>query len=141
MERLNKEDYNRAKGCLKRYNYNCINIINIQSDILSLSVAPMDGLPKTPYSVGNITLNKVIQLEENPNLQKSIKEYKAVVQAIQLVNEESRLIFEKEFRESKYKWDVINELNKSEETYKRRKRELIYAVHNELNKIESDLQP
>lgn len=136
MERLNKEDYNRAKGCLKRYNYNYINIINIQSDILSLSIAPIDGLPKTPYNVGNITLNKVIQLEEDPNLQKSIKEYKAVVQAIQLVNEESRLIFEKEFRERKYKWDVINELNKSEETYKRRKRELIYAVHNELNKIE-----
>lgn len=141
MERLNKEDYNRAKGCLKRYNYNCINIMNIQSDTLSLSIAPIDGLPKAPYSVGNITLNKVIQLEENPNLQKSIKEYKAVIQAIQLVNEESKLIFEKEFRESKYKWDVINELNKSEETYKRKKRELIYAVHNELKKIESDLQP
>lgn len=141
MERINKEDYNKAKGCLKRYNYNCINIINIQSDILSLSIAPMDGLPKAPYSVGNVTLNKVIQLEENPELRKSIKEYKAVVQAIQLVNEESKLIFEKEFRESKYKWDVINELNKSEETYKRRKRELIYAVHNELNKMEADLQP
>lgn len=141
MERLNKEDYNRAKGCLKRYNYNCINIMNIQSDILSLSIAPLDGLPKAPYKIGNITLNKVIQLEENPDLQKSIKEYKAVIQAIQLVNEESKLIFEKEFRESKYKWDVINELNKSEETYKRRKRELIYAVHNELNKMEADLQP
>ena len=141
MERLNKDEYNRAKGCLKRYNYNCINIINIQSDILSISIAPIDGLPKAPYNVGNITLNKVIQLEENPNLQKSIREYKAVVQAIQLVSEESILIFEKEFRESKYKWDVIRELNKSEETYKRRKRELIYAVHNELNKIESNLQP
>lgn len=141
MERLSKEDYNKAKGCLKRYNYNCINIINIQNDILSLSVSPCDGLPKAPYSVGNITLNKVIQLEENKNLQKSIKEYKAVVQALQLVNEESKLIFEKEFRESKYKWDVISELNKSEETYKRRKRELIYKVHNELNKLEADLQP
>ena len=134
MERLSKEDYNRAKECLKRYNYNCINIINIQSDILSLSIAPMDGLPKAPYSVGDTTLNKVIQLQENPQLQRSIKEYKAVVQALQLVDEDCKLIFEKEFRESKYKWAVIDELNKSEETYKRRKRELIYEVHNELNK-------
>lgn len=134
MDRLSKEDYNRAKECLKRYNYNCINIINIQSDILSLSIAPMDGLPKAPYSIGDTTLNKVIQLQENPELQQSIKEYKAVGQALQLVDNDCKLIFEKEFRESKYKWDVINELNKSEETYKRRKRELIYAVHNELNK-------
>lgn len=108
--------------------------MNIQSDILSLSVAPCDGLPRAPYSVGNTTLNKVIQLEDNKSLQNSIREYKAVVQALSLVNDESKLIFEKEFRESKYKWDVIDELNKSEETYKRRKRELIYAVHNELNK-------
>lgn len=135
MERLSKDDYNRAKGCLKRYNYNCINIINIQSDILSLSIAPNDGLPKAPYSVGDSTLKKVIRLQENVDLQKSIKEYKAVIQALQLVDSDCKIIFEKEFRESKYKWDVIDELNKSEETYKRRKRELIYAVHNELNKI------
>ncbi len=141
MERLSKEDYREAKGCLKRYNYNCINIINVQQDILSISIAPIDGLPKAPYSVGNTVLNKVIQLEENEELQKSIKEYKAVTQALQLVNEECKIIFEKEFRESKYKWDVINSLNKSEETYKRRKRELIYAVHSELNKLNVNLQP
>lgn len=134
MERLSKEEYNRARDCLKRYNYNCINIINIQSDILSLSIAPNDGLPKAPYSVGDTTLNKVIQLNENTDLQKSIKEYKAVIQALELVDTDSRFIFEKEFRESKYKWEVIELLNKSEETYKRRKRELIYAVYNELNK-------
>lgn len=99
MERLSKEDYKRAKGCLQRYNYNCINIINIQSDILSLSVAPYDGLPKAPYNVGNVTLNKVIQLEENKTLQKSIKEYKAVVQALILINDGiTNNIFEEEYQ-------------------------------------------
>jgi hypothetical protein len=141
MRRLSKEEYREAKGCLKRYNYNCINIINIQRDILNISVAPCDGLPKAPYSVGDNTLNKVIKLEENEELQKSIREYKAVIQALSLVNYESKVIFEREFRESKYKWDVIDELNKSEETYKRRKRELIYAVHKELNKTKLNLQP
>ncbi len=141
MGRLSKEEYREAKGCLKRYNYNCINIINIQRDILNISVAPCDGLPKAPYSVGDNTLNKVIKLEENEELQKSIREYKAVIQALSLVNCESKVIFEREFRESKYKWDVIDELNKSEETYKRRKRELIYAVHKELNKTKLNLQP
>ena len=99
MERLNKDDYNRAKGCLKRYNYNCINIINIQSDILSLSIAPNDGLPKAPYSIGDTTLNKVIQLQENAQLQQSIKEYKAVVQALILINDQiTNDIFEEEYQ-------------------------------------------
>lgn len=133
--RLNKEDYNKAVGCLKRYNYNCINIMNIQSDILSLSISPIDGMPKAPYKVGDTTLNKVIQLEQNVDLQNSIKEYKAVVQALQIVNKESKYIFEEEFRKDKYKYNIIEELHISEETYKRRKRSLIYAVNEELKKL------
>lgn len=133
--RLEKEDYRRAVGALKRYNYNCINIINIQADILSISVAPISDMPRVPYGVGNTTLNKVIQLEENVELQQSIREYKAVVQALQLVDKQSKYIFEKEFRESKTKWDIVYNMNVSEETYKRRKRELIYAVDEELKKL------
>ena len=141
MERLSKEEYNKAKGCLKRYNYNCINIINIQSDILSLSVATNDGLPKAPYSVGNTTLNKVIQLEENKELQKSIKEYKAVVQALQLMDNITKEIFIEEYQKGEdNKWNIIDNLNISEDIYKRRKRKLIYAVHTELDKIEKNLQ-
>lgn len=133
--RIPKEEYNRAVGCLKRYNYNCINIMNIQSDILSLSISPVDGMPKAPCSIGDTTLNKVIQLQENVDLKKSIKEYKAVVQALNLVNKESQYIFEEEFRKDRYKWDIINELNTSKETYKRRKRNLVYAVNEELKKL------
>lgn len=134
--RLPKEDYNRAVGCLKRYNYNCINIINIQSDILSISIAPIDGLPKAPYSIGDTTFNKVIQLQDDIELSKSIKEYRAVQQALILLNnKETNYIFEEEFRKDRYKWDIINELHTSEETYKRRKRSLIYAVNEELKKL------
>lgn len=133
--RLPKEEYNKAVGCLKRYNYNCINIMNIQSDILSLSIAPISDMPRVPYGIGDTTLKKVIQLEENIELQKSIKEYKAVIQALSLVNKESQYIFEEEFRKDRYKWDIINELHTSEETYKRRKRSLIYAVNEELKKM------
>lgn len=133
--RLSKEEYNKAVGCLKRYNYNCINIMNIQSDILSLSIAPISDMPRVPYGIGDTTLKKVMQLEENVELQKSIKEYKAVVQALSLVNKESQYIFEEEFRKDRYKWDIINKLNTSEETYKRRKRSLIYAVNEELKKL------
>lgn len=134
--RIPKEEYNKAVVCLKRYDYNCINIVNIQSDILSLSIEPQDGLPKAPYKVGDTVFNKVIQLQEDEELNKSIKEYKAVVQALQLVDEDAKYIFEKEFRESKTKWQVIESMNVSEETYKRRKSSLVYAVYNELKKYE-----
>ena len=133
--RIPKEEYNKAVGCLKRYNYNCINIMSIQSDILSLSIAPNDGLPKAPYSIGDTVFNKVIQLQENKDLNKSIKEYKVVVQALQLVDKISKEIFEEEYRKSKRKYDIIDILHISERTYERRKNELIYAVHKEMKKI------
>lgn len=133
--RLEKEDYRKAVGALKRYNYNCINIINIQADILSISVAPISDAPRVPYGVGNTTLNKVIQLEENKELQQSIKEYKAVVQALQLVDDVAKDIFEEEYRKGNKKWKVTNKLNISESTYERRKKTLIYAVHEEIKKL------
>lgn len=132
--RLEKEEYKRAVGVLKRYNYNCINIINIQTDILSLSVAPLSDMPRVPYSVGDTTLKKVLQLEENIELQQSIKEYKAVVQALQLVSQESKMIFELLYIKNKTKWEII-ESGMSERTYFRRKKELILAVNKELKKM------
>lgn len=137
MERLSKEDYREAKGCLKRYNYNCINIINTQSDILSLSIAPVDGLPKAPYSVGNPTLKKVMQLEQDEDLQKSIREYNAVIQALYYINDKiTEEIFNEEFRKGeKNKWTIIDTLHISEDIYKRRKKELIYRVDKELKSL------
>lgn len=133
--RIDREDYKEAVNCLKRYNYNCINIINIKTDILSLSINPVDGMPKAPYIVGDTTLNKIIKLEDNKELQRSIKEYNVVNQALAIVDKMSKEIFEEEFRKGKYKWEVIEQLKTSEETYKRRKRSLIYAVNKEIKKL------
>lgn len=132
--RLPKEEYNRAVGCLKRYNYNCINIINIQSDILSIGIASNDGMPKAPYKVGDTTFSKVVQLQEDKELNKSINEYKAVVQALELVSKDSKYIFEQLYRKGNTKWQIIDS-GMSERTYGRRKRELIYAVDKELKKM------
>ena len=49
-------------------------------------------MPKAPYSVGDTTLDKIIKLEENKELQRSIKEYKAVIQALALVMAISSII-------------------------------------------------
>ena len=133
--RLSKEDYNRAVGCLKRYNYNCINIINIRADIMSISVPENDGMPKAPYSISDSVYNQYIKLQEDKELQKSLKEYKAVMQALQLSNKESKYIFEEEYRKDRNKWEIIEELHISEETYKRRKRALIYNVDKEIKKL------
>lgn len=133
--RLSKEDYNRAVGCLKRYNYNCINIINIRADIMSISVPENDGMPKAPYSISDSVYNQYIKLQEDKELQKSLREYKAVMQALQLSNKESKYIFEEEYRKDRNKWEIIEELHISEETYKRRKRALIYNVDKEIKKL------
>ena len=75
------------------------------------------------------------KIEENADLQNALKEYKAVVQALQLVNKDSKYIFEEMYIKSRNKWDIIRELNISEETYKRRHRKLIYTTYEELKKL------
>ena len=133
--RLSKEDYNNAVGCLKRYDYNCINIINIKTDIYSIETANSDGQPKPKYNKTDTVLNKIIQVEENEVIQKAIKEYKAVRNALLLVNKDCEYIFEKIFREKKSKWEVMDQYGMSERTFFRRKRELIHTVNKELKKL------
>jgi len=133
--RLSREEYKKAEGYLKRYNYNCINILNIRNDIIALSAVNLDGLPKAPYSISDSVFNSVIQLQENRELNRSIHEYKIVVQALQLVSDDSKVIFEELYQKSKNKWDVMNEKGLSERTFVRRKGELINTVHKEINKF------
>ena len=132
--RLSKEDYRKAKRCLKRYNYNCIKIMNIRADIMNIGSPSLDGLPKAPYSTSDRVLNSVIKLQEDKDLQEAIKEYKAVVQALQLVNKDSKYIFEQLYIMSKTKWEIINS-GMSERTFFRRKKDLILAVNKELKKL------
>lgn len=134
--RLSREEYKKAEGYLKRYNYNCINILNIRNDIMTLSAVNIDGLPKAPYSISDNVFNSMMQLQENKELQRSLKEYKVVANAIQLISEDSEIIFNELYRKGKNKWYIINDiLHTSEETYKRRKRDLIYAVDEEIKKM------
>lgn len=133
--KIPKEEYNKAVGCLKRYNYNCLNIINIRADIMSISTPSTDGMPKAPYNISDSVYNQYIKLQEDKELQKSLKEYKAVVQAIQLVSEDSEYIFNEMYRKQKSKWYVMDERGLSERTFLRRKYELIYAVDKELKKM------
>lgn len=134
-KRISKEEYKEAKGCLKRYNYNCINIMNIKNDIMSIASQTIDGLPKAPYNISDNVLNSVIKLQEDDSLQKSIKEYKAVVQALELLkNVDCKYIFENYYMKSKTKWEIVQQ-GMSERTFERRNQDLIYAVNNELKKV------
>lgn len=132
--RLPKEDYNRAVGLLKRYNYNCIKILNIRADIMSVSAVNMDGMPKAPYRISDTVYNQYILLQEDKELQKALKEYKAVTLALELVSEDSKKIFEELYSKNKTKWQIIDS-GMSEATFKRRKQDLIYAVNKEFKKM------
>ena len=131
--RLNKEDYKRAVGILKRYNYNCITIMNIRADIMSIGVLGTDGMPKAPYKISDSVYNQYIQLQEDKELQIALKEYKIVRQALELVSNDSKYIFEELYMKNKTKWQIINS-GMSERTYFRRKNELINVVNKEIKK-------
>ena len=133
--RLSREEYKKAEGYLKRYNYNCINILNIRNDIMSIGAVNLDGLPKAPYSISDSVFNSVIKLQENKELNRSINEYKIVVQALQLVSDDSKVIFDEYYRKNKGKWHIINNCGLSERTYFRKKTELIEAIHKEIKKL------
>lgn len=130
--KIDKEDYNRAVGCLKRYNYNCIKILNIRADIMSIGSPSMDGLPKAPNNISDNVFNTVIKLQEDEELQKCLREYKAVTQSIQLVDDIAKKIFEEEYQKGNTKWNIINKLHISESTYERRKSKLIYNTYKEI---------
>lgn len=132
--RLSKEDYREAKGCLKRYNYNCIKIMNIRADIMNIGSPSLDGLPKAPYSTSDRVLNSVIKLQDDKDLQEAIKENKAVIQALELVNKDAKEIFNKQYQLGQTKWEIIDS-GMSERTYERRHKDLIYSVHKEIKKI------
>lgn len=132
--RLENQEYRQAVNCLKRYNYNCIKIMSIREDIMSISGLNMDGMPKPKYSKSDMVLNSVIQLQEDEELKRAVKEVKAVQMALQLVNEDCKNIFEKIYIQSKSKWELINN-GMSERTYFRKKTELITQVNKELKKL------
>lgn len=136
--RLSKEEYKKAEGCLRRYNYNYVTILNTRADIMSLSSSNLDGMPKSKYTISDNVVNSVIELQENEDLQKATKEYKAVIQALQLVNKDSKYIFEEYYFKNNSKWNILSS-GISERTFYRRKRDLIFAVNNELKKIEKNL--
>lgn len=133
--RLPKEEYRQAEGCLKRYNYNCVTILNIRADAMSISAVNYDGMPKPKYNIADSVPNCIIQLQENQYLQKALKECEVVEKALLLVDKNCKEVFQKFYVESKSKWQVIEEINTSEETFKRRKKKLIYTVHKELKKL------
>jgi len=134
--RLSKEEYKRAENCLRRYNYNRVTILNIRADIMSLGAVNYDGMPKAKYNISDSVSNSIIQLQENKYLQMALKECKAVEQALLLVNKDSKFIFEEIYIKNKTKWEIVSE-GISESTYFRRKRDLVFAVNKELNKMAS----
>ena len=102
---------------------------------MTLSAVNIDGLPKAPYSISDTVFNSVIQLQENKELNRSIHEYKIVAQMLQLVSEDSKIVFKELYQKNKSKWDIMNENGLSERTFARRKSELINTIHKEINKI------
>ena len=133
--RLSREDYRKAEGCLRRSNYNCRTVINLRADAMSVGVPSYDGMPKAPYSISDSVFNQYVKLQEDKELQKALKEYKAVRLAYELVNSDCKEIFNTYYQQQKTKWETMDKLGLSERTFLRRKKDLIYAVDKEIKKL------
>ena len=136
--RLSREDYRKAEGCLRRFDYNSATILFKRDDMFGLSAVEYSDMPKAPYSISDNVLKPIIALEDDKEYQKAVKEYKAVDLAKKIVNKDCLIIFEELYRKKNGKYKIMYENGYSEATYKRRKQELIYAVHEELKKFEKN---
>ena len=131
--RIPKEEYRKAKSCLKRYNYNCLNILMIRNDTIGLTGNSLDGMPHS-NQINDIVANQVISLEQNKSLQQSLKEYKVVQLALAKLDNDSKFIFDHLYnKKDMSKWEIINEnLYISENLFKQKHSKLVYAVYEEL---------
>ena len=65
------------------------------------------------------------------------KELNIVNSALLVVNDDTKKIFEMLYKEKINRWDIMDELHISESTFKRRKQELINAVHDEIQRTKN----
>lgn len=87
-------------------------------------------LSKEKYDTAILMLKKY-----NYNKINKSREAEIVEKALLLVDNDSNHIFIEEFCKKRNKWDIMIELGLSDSTYKRRRKEIIYAVNNELSKL------
>ena len=102
---------------------------------MSISIPEHNGMPKASNHIADPVYHKYIQLEENKDLQKSLKEYKIVANTMELLNEECKKICNQYFILQRNKWDIMEELGLSERTFLRRKKEIIYTTDRERKKM------
>lgn len=89
-------------------------------------------ISKKDYDQAVNELEKYNYYLENPY--KYENKIKKIEHVMLLLNHESVTIFQELYRNKRSKWAIMEELHISEATYKRRKQELVYAVHNEFKK-------
>lgn len=132
--RLDKESYREAEGCLKNYNYTIYKILSVQAtpNKITISASKMTGMPKAPYKISDTVYENYIKLQDDEELQRELKKYKAVQLALMKTKKECKEIFDIHYREKRNKFETMQQLALSERTYERRKSELIQAVHEEL---------
>lgn len=136
--RIDKNEYRYAKRCLKRFNYNKLNILMRRTDLMSLSAVGIDGLPKGKNKISDIVGQTVVRIEEDKELNKSIKEYKAVLLAREIIDDDCKYILDHIYdMKDMNKWDVVysKERPMSQRTFERKHSCLIYEVEKQLKKL------
>lgn len=72
-------------------------------DIMDISSPVLTGMPKAPYAISDSVYNSVVKLQEDTKLNKVLKEYKAVIKALELTDKITKEIFEEEYQKRRRK--------------------------------------
>ena len=134
-ERISDEKFKEAKGCLRRYAYNKLNIVTIRFDIMNISAVDYSSGSVKTNSISDTVGNSVIQLDENKALKNSMREIKAVEMAKKIIDEETLYILEHLYdKKDMSKWEIIGN-GVSERSFYRKHKELILKIADILEKI------
>jgi len=133
--RISDEKFREAKGCLRRYAYNKLNIVTIRFDIMNITGINYDSNTAKTNRINSVVENSVIELEENKELKKSVREIKAIEMTKKIIDEETLFILEHLYdKKDMTKWEIIGN-GVSERSFYRKHKELILKIADILEKI------
>lgn len=92
-------------------------------------------MPHSKYSISDVVANSVIRLDEDKNIQASYEEYGAIQRALELVDSDTKAIFTHLYeKKDMNKYEIMDDIHISEDTFKNKHRKLVYAVYEAMKK-------
>ena len=135
------------KAVFRYIEYELYNYESTKKEIEFLREQIMNSSPRTKATdeeqvqggqQSNPTEQKGMRLTTNAVLLNMIKVVECIDNAFRFLDEEHHTIYQKKYKEGKHWQQIITEMPISQDTYFRKRREIVYAVAVQMGKISPD---